>query len=142
MARGENLAPFVQSFKLYLPLKEYKTGSDKEYSRTRVVLTCVAGSSFTETGEVVYNVPLADSNYVTTYTEGFHRCPNGKETSNPYCLYDNLSTICDTSTRVTTKPEVLMPTILSTWKISFTKGSGGEDLTWNAPNAATNLLII
>ena len=142
LARGENLAPFVQSFKLYLPLKEYKTGSDKEYSRTRVVLTSVAGSSFTETGEVVYNVPLADSNYVTTYTEGFHRCPNGKETSNPYCLYDNLSTICDTSTRVTPKPEVLMPTILSTWKISFTKGSGGEDLTWNAPNAATNLLII
>ena len=136
------MVPFVQSFKLYLPLKEYKTGSDKEYSRTRVVLTSVAGSSFTETGEVVYNVPLADSNYVTTYTEGFHRCPNGKETSNPYSLCDNLPTICDTSTRVTPKPEVLMPTILSTWKISFTKGSGGEDLTWNAPNATTNLLII
>lgn len=84
------MAPFVQSFKLYLPLKEYKTGSDKEYSRTRVVLTCVAGSSFTETGEVVYNVPLADSNYVTTYTEGFY----GKEMFIPY----NLPRICDTRT--------------------------------------------
>ena len=54
------------------------------------MLTSVAGSSFTETGEVVYKLPLADSNYVTTYTEGFH----GKEMFIPY----NLPRICDTRT--------------------------------------------
>ena len=142
LASGENLAPFVQSFKVYLPLKEYKTGSDKEHSVTRIELRSVAGSSFSETGEVVYNVPFADSIYVTTYNEGFDRCPNGKEISNPYSLCNNLPAVCDTSTRVTPDPATLMPTVLSTWKLNFTKNSGEQILTWNAPNPATNLLII
>ena len=142
LARGEMLAPFVESFKLYLPLKEYKTGNEKQHSRTRVVLTSVAGSSFSETAEVVYNVPFADSNYITTYTEGFNRCPNGREMSNPYSLCDNLPNICDTNTRVPPITNAIMPTILSTWKLSYTVETGEQDLTWNAPNPATNLLII
>ena len=44
LARGETLAPFVESFKLYLPLKEYKTGSEKQFSRTRIELTSVAAA--------------------------------------------------------------------------------------------------
>ena len=142
LARGEVLAPFVQSFKLYLPLKEYKTGNDKEHSRTRIELASVAGSAFAGNPEVVYNLPFEDSQYVSLYTEGFDRCPSQKEIANPYSLCNNLPSICDTITRVPTIFETIMPTILSTWQVKFTKESGDEDLAWDAPNPATNLLII
>ena len=69
-ANGESLAPFVQSFKWYLPLKEYKTWSDRIFTN-RVVLNSVAGSSFTEKGEVVYNLPLADSNWTMLQLKDF-----------------------------------------------------------------------
>ncbi|KAL9969707.1 hypothetical protein ACROYT_G021959 [Oculina patagonica] len=142
LARGETLAPYVESFKLYLPLKEYKTGSDKEHSRTRIELTSVAGSSFGERTGVVYNVPFEHSKYITIYTQGYDRCPNGKETDNPYSLCNNLPKICDTNTRVPPITKTIMPTILSTWKLSYTIESGERDLTWNAPNPATDILII
>lgn len=142
LARGEILAPFVESFKLYLPLKEYKRGSEKQHSRTRIQLTSVAGSAFTENPEVVYNLPFEHSDYITIYSEGFDRCPNGREISNPYSLCNNLPKICDTNTRVPPLMRSIMPTILSTWRLRYTIESGDRDLTWNAPNPATNLLII
>ena len=142
LARGEIVAPYVESFKLYLPLKEYKTGSEKQYSRTRIDLTSVAGSSFTETSEVVYNVPFDHSNYLTIYTQGYDRCPSGKEILNPYSLCDNLPKICDSNTRVPPITKTIMPTILSTWKLTYTVESGERDLIWDAPNPATNLMII
>ena len=142
LAGEEFLAPYVESFKLYLPLKEYKTGNEKQHSRTRIELTSVAGSSFSETSNVVYNLPFQDSNYLTIYTQGYDRCPNGKEASNPYSLCGNLPKICDTNTRVPPITKSIMPTILSTWKIRYTVESGEIDLTWNAPNPATNLLMI
>lgn len=142
LAREEFLAPYVESFKLYLPLKEYKTGNEEQHSRTRIELTSVAGSAFSETSKVVYNLPFQDSNYLTIYTQGYDRCPNGKEAPNPYSLCNNLPNICDTSTRVPPKAKSIMPTILSTWKIRYTVESGEKDLTWNAPNPSTDLLII
>ena len=142
LAGEEFLAPYVESFKLYLPLKEYKTGNEKQHSRTRIELTSVAGSSFSETSNVVYNLPFQDSNYLTIYTQGYDRCPNGKEASNPYSLCNNLPKICDTNTRVPPITKSIMPTILSTWKVKYTVESGQIDLTWNAPNPATNLLMI
>ncbi|XP_078374111.1 uncharacterized protein LOC144657630 [Oculina patagonica] len=140
LARGETLAPYVESFKLYLPLKEYKTG--RSFSRTRIELTSVAGSSFGGKSDVVYNVPFEHSKYFTIYTQGYVRCPNGKEADNPYSLCNNLPKICDTNTRVPPITKTIMPTILSTWKLSYTVESGDRDLTWNAPNPATDLLII
>ncbi|KAJ7382193.1 hypothetical protein OS493_036524 [Desmophyllum pertusum] len=142
LARDEILAPFVESFELYLPLKEYKTGSEKRHSRTRITLNSIAGSSFSETTKVTYNVPFEHSNYITVYTEGYDRCPRDKETPNPYSLCNNLPTICDTTDRVPPITKGLMPTILSTWKISYTVETGETDLDWNAPNPATNLLLI
>ena len=142
LAGEEFLAPYVESFKLYLPLKEYKRGNEKQHSRTRIELTSVAGSSFSKTSNVVYNLPLQDSKYLTIYTQGYDRCPNGKEASNPYSLCNNLPKICDTNTRVPPITKSIMPTILSTWKVRYTVESGEKDLTWNAPNPATNLLMI
>ena len=142
LARGEIVAPYVESFKLYLPLKEYKTGSKEEYSRTRIDLTSVGGSSFSETSEVVYNVPFDHSNYLTIYSQGYDRCPSGKEIPNPYSLCDNLPKICDSNTRVPPITKTIMPTILTTWKLSYTMESGERDLTWDAPNPATNLMIV
>lgn len=142
LARQEFLAPYVESFKLYLPLKEYKTGNETQHSRTRIELTSVAGSSFSETSNVVYNLPFQDSKYLTIYSQGYDRCPNGKEEPNPYSLCKNLPKICDTNTRVPPITKSIMPTILSTWKIRYTVESGEKDLTWNAPNPATDLLMI
>ena len=142
LARGETLAPYVESFKLYLPLKQYKTGREKQHSRTVVKLTSVAGSSFSETGDVVYNLPFEHSIYKTIYTQGYDRCPDEKEADNPYSLCNNLPKICDTNTRVPPITKAIMPTILSTWKIKYTVESGHKDLTWDAPEPATNLLII
>ena len=142
LARREILAPFVESFKLYLPLKEYKTGREKQYSRTRIQLTSVAGSSFSENSDVVYSLPFEHSNYLTKYTEGYNRCPNGKEITNPYSLCNNLPKICDTNTRVPPLTKSIMPTILSTWKLSYTVESGESNLPWNAPDPATDLLIV
>ena len=141
LAGEEFLAPYVESFKLYLPLKEYKSGNEKQHSRTRIELTSVAGSSFSETSNIVYNLPFQDSNYLAIYTQGYDQCPNGKEASNPYSLCKNLPKICDTNTRVPTITKSIMPTILSTWKVRYTVESGEIDLTWNAPNPATNLLM-
>ena len=131
LARGETLAPFVESFKLYLPLKEYKTGSEKQFSRTRIELTSVAGSSFTENADVVYNLPFEHSKYITIYSEGYDRCPNGKEIANPYSLCNNLPVICDTNQRKPPVMRSIMPTTLSTWKLCYTKGAGNTDLIWN-----------
>lgn len=72
----------------------------------------------------------------------FHQLKIGKEASNPYSLCDNLPKICDTNTRVPPITKSIMPTILSTWKIRYTVESGEIDLTWDALNPATNLLII
>ena len=139
LTRGETLAPYVQSFKLYLPLKTYKRGSENQ---TQIRLTSVAGSSFGKKDDVVYNLPFEHSNYITSYTEGYDRCPNGKEITNPYSLCNNLPKICDTNTRVPLLTKSIMPTILSTWRLSYSVGSGERDLTWNAPNPATNMSII
>ena len=138
----ENSAPFVESFKMYLPLKRY--GRKKKTSvttRTSIELTSIAGSMTSDTSDVVYSIPLEHSKFLTVYYLGYRssQCSDGNEISNPYSLCKNLPDICDTFTK---KPqESLMPTILSTWKLSYTVESGNRKVKWKAPNPATNLLI-
>ena len=141
LASDEPVAPFVQSFKLYLPHKTYRRGSDRRYSKTRVRLTSIA-SSAVSAGNVVYNLPLEHSHYLTAYSEGFNpsRCPSGREIANPYSLCGNLPNICDTITRV--PGTSILPTILSTWRLSYVIDSSTQELEWDAPDPATNLLLI
>ena len=140
LSSEETLAPFVASFKLYLPLSHYT--SDRGHSKTRVKLTSIAGSRVDDSSGVVYNLPLEHSHYLTLYEEGYDpaRCPRGKEIINPYSLCDNLPLICDTMTRV--PGSLIMPTILSTWSLTMSVETGHENLRWDAPRPATNLLII
>lgn len=138
----ENSAPFVESFKMYLPLKRY--GKKKKTSvttRTSIELTSIAGNMTSDTSDVVYSIPLEQSKFLTVYYLGYRssQCSDGNEIPNPYSLCKNLPNICDTFTK---KPqESLMPTILSTWKLSYTVESGNRKVKWKAPNPATNLLI-
>ena len=138
----ENSAPFVESFKMYLPLKRY--GKKKKTSvttRTSIELTSIAGNMTSDTSDVVYSIPLEHSKFLTVYYQGYRssQCSDGNEIPNPYSLCKNLPNICDTFTK---KPqESLMPTILSTWKLSYTVESGNRKVKWKAPNPATNLLI-
>ena len=138
LSSDETLAPFVASFKLYLPLKHYT--SEKRHSKTHIKLTSIAGSRVDDSSGIVYNLPLEDSHYITLYEEGYDRCPIGKEIMNPYSLCDNLPLICDTMTRV--PGSFIMPTILSTWRLRLSVETGHESLQWDAPIPATNLLII
>lgn len=138
----ENSAPFIESFKMYLPLKRY--GKKKKTSvttRTSIELNSIAGSMTSDTSDVVYSIPLEHSKFLTVYYLGYRssQCSDGNEIPNPYSLCKNLPNICDTFTK---KPqESLMPTILSTWKLSYTVESGNRKVKWKAPNPATNLLI-
>ena len=104
----------------------------------------MAVSSFGIPSGVVYNLPLEHSIYSTIYNEGYTRCPNGKEILNPYklCKEVHVPKICDTNTRLPSSREGIMPTILSTWQLKYTKGAANNKLTWDAPNPATNLLLI
>lgn len=138
----EVLAPFVASFKLYLPHKTYPTEGRAPYSKTSVKLTSTAGSRLDDTSGVVYNLPLEHCTYMTTYEEGYDptRCQQGKEIVNPYSLCDNLPLICDTMTRV--PGSLIMPTILSTWKLTYSSEKGQVSLPWDAPRPATDLLFI
>ena len=142
LSSRETLAPFVASFKLYLPLRNYNNEGAKQHSKTRITLTSIAGSRVDETSGVVYNLPLEHSSYMTLYEEGYDpaKCPRGKEIINPYSLCDNLPLICDTVTRV--PASVIMPTVLSTWKLSLSVETGHVNLQWDAPRPATDLLVI
>lgn len=142
LSSGETLAPFVASFKLYLPLRHYQTEGPKHHSKTHIKLTSIAGSRLDETSGVVYNLPLEHSAYMTLYEQDYDpaKCPRGKEIMNPYSLCDNLPLICDTMTRV--PGSLIMPTILSTWKLSLFVETGHVSLQWDAPKPATDLHII
>ena len=143
LGRDDNLAPFVESFKLYLPLRKYGRKKKTRTSiKTKIQLTSIAGSQISDTSDVVYSIPLEHSNFLTTYYLGYtsSHCSNGKEIENPYSLCNNLPKLCDTITKV--PQESLMPTILSTWKLRYSMESGNRDVKWAAPNPATNLLIV
>ena len=143
LTSGEIIAPFVESFKIYLPLEDYAvlTTRTKHY-KTRIQLTAKEGSFVDETSKLKYVLPLENSEYVTVYEEGYDpaKCPTGKEIANPYSLCDNLPFICDTTSRVS-KSRV-MPTILSRWDLSLSVESGAKRLNWHELHPATNLLVI
>lgn len=146
LANEENVPPFVESFKVYLPRKKYDvTERRTKHSKTRIQVTSKGGSFVDLTAnakKVKYIVPEENSQYVTVYEEGYDpaKCPRGKEILNPYSLCDNLPFMCDTTTRV--PKSRVMPTILSRWELSFSVETGAEALSWDVPNPATDLLII
>jgi len=137
---GQTTVTFVQSFKLFLPHKEYKTGAYRQQSTTQVIITSIAGSSvstlYPKSG-TVYILPRGHSTYLTIYEEGYNSC--SKEIANPYSLCNNLPKICDRSTR---RPgQSLLPTVLSTWSLRYKMNKGWDKLPWDAPSPATNLLL-
>ena len=91
-----------------------------------------------DTSDVVYNIPLEYSKFLTVFYMGYRssQCSNGKEILNPYSLCGNLPKLYDTITKM--PQESLMLTVLSTWKLSYTRERRrGVEST----NPATNLLI-
>lgn len=142
----ENVPPFVESFKVYLPQKNYDDIEGRtKHSKTRIQVTSKGGSFVDLTAgvkKVRYIIPDENSQYVTVYEEGYDpaKCPRGKEILNPYSLCDNLPFMCDTTTRVS-KSRV-MPTILSQWELSFSVETGAEALSWDSPSPATEFLLI
>lgn len=143
LAAGETKAPFVESFKVYLPRKTYPSrGEHQSYLKTQVTLTAEASCKVDISSDVMYDLPLENTRYVTRYVEGYPRCPGGREINNPYSLCKNLPGICDSTQRIPGRG--MMPTILTTWKLTYNMRSGRNNAahTWNAPNPATNLLII
>ena len=139
----EHLAPFVQSFKIYLPVKDYQTVEIRaRHSKTRIQLTSSGRSCVDVSCSLSYLIPNDDSQYVTTYEQGYDqaKCPRGKEILNPYSLCENLPFLCDTTTRV--QKSMIMPTILSKWEMKVSVESGAETLDWDVPDPATDFRII
>ena len=141
---GETHAPYVENFQLFLPKKEYKTGSEKVKTSTRIVVTAdtEAGSFISADKEksVLYKLPEKQSSYITVYQEGYRGTTCSKEISNPYSLCNNLPKICHTSTNVAGNS--LLPTTLSRWKVTYSVQLGEQEVDWLAPTSATDLYLI
>ena len=99
----------------------------------------IAGSHVAPDSDEVYLLQDEHNIYNTEYSENLPRC-SGRKIDNPYSLCNNLPDICDQSTREAGTS--LLPTILSTWSVSYTMQSGSKRMKWIAPNPSTNLLII
>ena len=99
----------------------------------------IAGSHVAPDSDEVYLLQDEHNIYNTEYSENLPRC-SGRKIDNPYSLCNNLPDICDQSTREAGTS--LLPTILSTWSVSYTMQSGSKRMEWIAPNPSTNLLII
>lgn len=141
---GESHAAYVENFQLFLPNKEYKTGSEKVKTSTRIELTAE-----TETGSfisantdnsVLYKIPERQTSYVTVYQEGYRSSTCSNEIPNPYSLCNNLPKICHTSSNVA--GDSLLPTTLSRWRVTLNVQSGGRKVEWKAPNSTTDLYLI
>ena len=142
---GESQAPYVENFQLFLPSREYNTGSGKKKRSTRIVVTAdtQAGSYFSTNvnSSVLYKLPEMQTSYVTVYQEGYRSSTCPQEIPNPYSLCNNLPNICLTSTNEA--GDSLLPTTLSTWKVTYSVQSGEEVVKWLAPtNVTTNLNLI
>ena len=130
----------MEGFKLYF---QRKTFSGDVNLRTKVTLASKAANRVDVLSDVSYDLPLEHTNFITTYTEGYARCPLGKNIDNPYSLCGNLRRICDTSARIPGK--TMIPTTLTTWKLSYetrNRRQNNEHHSWDAPKPRTDLLII
>lgn len=127
---------FVKDFKLFLPQKKYAT-KHVEHTTTSITVMSIGGSKVASDSDILYVLP--NTSYHNEYAEGYSRCA-GEEVRNPYSLCDNLPDICEHSQSDTGTS--LLPTILSTWNVTYTVKSGSTNLEWNAPSPATNLLLI
>ena len=142
---GESQAPYVENFQLFLPNREYNTGSGKKKRSTRIVVTAdtQAGSyvSANVNSSVLYKLPEMQTSYVTVYQEGYRSSTCPQEIRNPYSLCNNLPNICLTSSNEA--GDSLLPTTLSKWKVTYNVQSGEEVVKWLAPtNVTTNLNLI
>ena len=141
---GESHAPYVENFQLFLPNKEYKTGSKKVKTSTRIVVTAdtETGSyiSTNQESSVLYKLPEMQTSYVTVYQEGYRSSTCSKEIPNPYSLCNNLPKICHTSSNVA--GDSLLPTTLSRWRVTYNVQSGAQTVEWLAPNSTTDLYLI
>lgn len=134
---GEETIPFVESFKLFLPQREYKTGADIQHTTTKVTVSSIAGSSVSSKTSVVYLLPRDQTIYRTVYEEGYRACDT--EIQNPHSLCNNLPKICDKIQR--SPGSSLLPTVVSVWSVQQAVYQGSTELTWDAPSSATNLLL-
>ena len=98
-----------------------------------------AGSHVAPDSEDVYFLEDEHNIYNTEYSENLPRC-SGRKIDNPYSLCNNLPDICDQSTREAGTS--LLPTILSTWSVSYTMQSGSKSMKCITSKPSTNLLII
>lgn len=141
---GETHAPYVENFQLFLPKEEYKTGSTKVKTSTRIVVTAdtEAGSFISADKEksVLYKLPEKQSSYITVYQEGYRGSTCSKEIPNPYSLCNNLPKVCHTSTNVAGNS--LLPTTLSRWRVTYSVQSGEQEVDWLAPTSVTDLYLI
>ena len=100
----ESHSPYVENFQLFLPNKEFKTGSEKVKTSTRIVVTAdtEVGSyiSADKKKSVVYKLLQKQASYVTVYQEGYRSATCSKEIPKPYSLCNNLPMICHMSTNV------------------------------------------
>ena len=141
---GESHAPYVENFQLFLPNKEYKTGSKKVKTSTRIEVTAdTETGSYISTNQefsVLYKLPEMQTSYVTVYQEGYRSSTCSKEIPNPYSLCNNLPKICHTSSNVA--GDSLLPTTLSRWRDTYNVQSGAQKVEWLAPNSTTDLYLI
>ena len=117
---GEIPAAYVESFQLFLPNKEYKTGSEKvktstcNCGRNRGRQLHICKQEFLRTIQAAIEI---QTSYVTVYQEGYQSSTYSKEIPNPYSLCNNPPKKCHTSTNVAGNS--LLPTTLSRWRVTF-----------------------
>ncbi len=87
-------------------------------------------------------LPSTHGSYVTTYEEGYHNCPTGREIPDPYGLCERIPKLCDNTEHDVTSTVLIRPTILSTWKLSYSVASGAKRVEWIAPKPAGDLYIL
>ena len=132
---------FVKEFEIYLPHKNYESGSIPASSTMEITIKSIAGSYLStlnpNTG-VSYVLPRGSGTYLTSYEENYSSC--SKEIDNPYSLCKNLPKLCLLSSR---RPgaNALLPTILSTWSIRLRWTQGSRTLNWKPPHTSTKLLL-
>lgn len=103
------------------------------------ILEMFLGSFSHYNNDIRYLLPTSHSSFLTTYEEGHRNCPSGREMADPYGLCESIPNICDNTDHDLTSTVLLRPTILSSWKLSYTVQSGSAILDWIAPKPATEL---
>ncbi|XP_028406176.1 uncharacterized protein LOC114528698 [Dendronephthya gigantea] len=137
----EVTAPFVSSIKVYLPLGDY-SGVQERHTVTTTTIASDLGSFAHYNKDIRYLLPTTHTSFITTYEKGHRNCPFGKEMADPYGLCETIPNICDNTDHDLTSTVLLRPTILSSWKLSYSVMSGSNRVDWIAPKPATKLYFL